>query len=126
MINTENGMIIFDNKFSVMPGYTFSMFKKTSYYDKQDGIKIVRLKEHLFLSSEELIVSLIFRDEILYCVSLIAIGKEYDIDNEQSRKSYHDAILKKQSVKEGIYEWGSINSNYDRLSNISSIDIIYK
>ena len=42
-MNISNGIIKIDNELVVKPNFTFEQFKKTKFYNNQDGIRIIYL-----------------------------------------------------------------------------------
>ncbi len=72
------------------------------------------------------IVSLFFRNNFLYMISLVCIDKEISFNEEPERKKLHDEILEKYGLKfPAVFDWGSVESDYDPKGNVSSINIIY-
>ena len=51
--------------------------------------------------------------------------KEFNMEEEEKRKEYHDEILKTWGITQSVFQWGYIKSEYDSKSNISSIDIVF-
>lgn len=126
MKNISDGFIKISDELAIFPGFLFEQFKRTKFYKSQDGIKIIYLDEQQNIKDRKYIVSLFFREERIYIVSLICCDKEFSEIDERKRKILHDNILKEWGIKEqNKYSWGKIVSNYDARSNISSIDIMY-
>lgn len=126
MIDNSNGFINISNDLTIFPGFTFEQFKRTKFYDNQDGIKIIYLNEQQIINDKKYIVSLFFRDRKIYMVSLICCDKEFSEQDERKRKKLHDAILNELGINQQMeYSWGKISSDYDSRSNLSSINIIY-
>lgn len=121
-----NGIINIDNELVVKPNFTFEQFKKTRFYNNQDGIRIIYLDGPQIIESRGYIVSLFFRNDKIYMVSLICCDQEYAETDECKRKDFHDKILHEFGLLENSkFEWGEIESVYDARSNVSSINIIY-
>lgn len=126
MIDNSNGNIKISNELTIFPGFSFEQFKHTKFYDNQDGVRIIYLKEHQIIKGREYIVSLFFRDKKIYMVSLICCDEEFSENNEEKRKELHDTILNESGLNSHMkYNWGEISSDFDARSNISSINIIY-
>lgn len=126
MTNFNNGEINISNKIEIKPGFTFEQFKKTCFFNGQDGIRTIHLDGyHTIGDGRKYKIILFFKDSIIYMVSLICCEIEFRFDNESERKILHDKILNEYNIESLQYKWGKIQSNYDMLSNISSIDIIY-
>ena len=126
MIDNSSGNIKISNELTIFPGFSFEQFKHTKFYDNQDGVRIIYLKEHQIIEGREYIVSLFFRDKKIYMVSLICCDEEFSENNEEKRKELHDTILNESGLNSHMkYNWGEISSDFDARSNISSINIIY-
>lgn len=126
MKNINDGFIKISDELIIFPGFSFEQFKKTKFYKKQDGIKMIYLDEQQMMEGRKYMVSLFFRDGKIYMVSLNCCDKEFVEIDERKRKILHDDILKDLGISEQkLYSWGKIASNYDARSNISSIDIMY-
>lgn len=126
MINTENGAIKIGHDTIVDKDYTLDMFKKSHFYDGQDGIRIIDLEEIQLIDGKKYIVSLFFREGKIYMISLINCDKEISQEDEYLRKDTQDKILIQVGIKSGaVYSWGKIISEYDKRSGVSSIDIYY-
>lgn len=121
----ENGIIVIDDEI-IKPGYTFSDFCKSSFYSGQDEIKLIYLNGEKEIDDHRFVVSLFFRKEKLYMISLICCDIEYTMETEFRRKKLHDEILSKYCIdNEKEFFWGKVYSEYDNRSNLSSINIIY-
>lgn len=124
-MNLKSGIIEINGE-TFSPGYTFEDFKNSSLYDGQDGVRIIRLKGIVKLLENNYIVSLFFRNNVLYMLSLICTDIEFQFSEEVKRKQFHDSILEKNGLDtESYFEWGNIKSVYDPKGNVSSINIIY-
>jgi hypothetical protein len=126
MFNKINGHLKINKEVTLYQGYTFSDFKSTNLYNGQDGIRIINLGEQK-VGGDNYIVNLFFRENLLYMVSLVNCDIEVSELDEKMRKQIHDATLRKCEIEEGYqYSWGKIYSEYDKRSNVSSINIFYK
>lgn len=120
------GIVKISDELIVSPGFSFEQFKKTKFYNGQDGIRIIYLDEMQVIDGRKYIVSLFFRADKIYMVSFMCCDKEFLECEEDKRKILHDEILMELGIKEQKeYNWGKISSGYDYKSNISSIDIVY-
>lgn len=126
MINLNNGSIHIGHGLIIDKHFTFEKFKKSHLYDGQDGIRIIDLKEVQIIDGKKYVISLLFREGILYMVSMMNCDYDIQMEQEFSRKKVHDTILEEIGVQSGsVYNWGKIVSQYDSKSNISSINIYY-
>ncbi len=124
-MNLKSGIIEINGEI-FSPGYTFEDFKSSCFYDGQDGVRIIRLKETVQIIENNYAASLFFRNGILYMLSIICTDVEFQFSEEIKRKQLHDSILKKNGLDtESFFEWGNIKSIYDPKGNVSSINIIY-
>ena len=127
MIDTSNGSLKISGELTFFPGYSFDQFKQTKFYKNQDGRRIIYLESQKLMDNKNYIVSLFFRNEKLYIVSLVCCDQKYSEKEEEKRKLLHDAILRESGIEpDSQYDWGKILSEYDAKSNLSSINIIYK
>ncbi|WP_088810938.1 MULTISPECIES: hypothetical protein [unclassified Listeria] len=127
MIDVNDGRFVISNTLILYPGYKFDDFKRSKYYNGQDGIRIIYLDDKQIIDGKKYHVSLFFRNNKIYLVSLINCDSEISESKEEERKMLHDRILEENNILSGHqYEWGKIVSEYDARSNISSIDIYYK
>ncbi|MEE0866362.1 MAG: hypothetical protein U0L98_06190 [Clostridia bacterium] len=119
-MNWEDGKFIIDGE-EFYPGYTFEDFKKTHFYNNQDGISIIQLKKMIDILEHKYIVTLSFW--INNNLHKIILDCADDITPEETPEEIH----KKYGLsKKNQFEWGSIKSSYDPRSDVSSIAIIYK
>lgn len=126
MIDVTNGEVSTREGLVIGPNYSFDKFKTTKFYNGQDGVRIIYLDEHQTIYGRQFIMSLFFRDGIIYMVSLICCDEKFSESNERDRKKIHDKILTEMGLLQGEkYQWGKIVSEYDVRSNISSINIYY-
>lgn len=126
MIDVKTGRVITQEGLEIEPHYTFESFKATNYYKGQDGIRIIYLDEHQTILGRKFIMSLFFRDGVIYMLSLICCDVEVNELEELKRKEIHDKILLEiglPQMKEFV--WGKISSDFDTRSNVSSINILY-
>lgn len=108
-MNLKSGIIeINDETFS--PGYTFEDFKNSSLYDGQDGVRIIRLKGIVKLLENNYIISLFFRNNVLYMLSLICTDIEFRFSEEVKRKQFHDSILEKMGWTQSLILSGAISN----------------
>lgn len=127
MKNLIDGKVKTKEGFIVGPNYTFNEFKTSKFYNGQDGIRIVYLDERQTINNKKFIISLFFRENKIYMVSLICCDCEFSDSDESKRKSIHDEILGEVGISIGTeYNWGKITSDYDTRSNLSSINIVYR
>jgi len=126
-MDLDKGITEINKELIIKPNYTFDEFKRTKYYTNQDGIRIINLEGPQCINNRNYIVSIFFRDGIIYMLSLIGCDEEYKAEDEPKRKEYHDRILEELGVHNNEeYTWGSIKSIYDARSNLSSINITYR
>lgn len=126
MNSIEKGHIFLASDLVIFPGFTFKQFKETRYYKNQDGVRIIYLEDKQIIDNRNYIVSLFFRKDKIYMVSLICCDIEYSEQEEKKRKRLHDSILSEMGIYgQQLYSWGKVSSDYDERSNISSINIMY-
>ena len=126
MIDVKKGIVKIADDLYISPNYSFAQFKKTSFYNNQDGIRIICLEKQQCIDGTNYLVSVFFRNDKIYMLSLVCCKKQYSEENEKERKALHDEILKKYGVigkKEFV--WGRVSSDYDVRSNFSSINFLY-
>lgn len=126
MIDLNNGIVRISDDLCIAPQFSFDDFKKTSFYNNHDGIRAIYIEKQQSIDSNNYMVSLIFRNNQIYMLSLVCCSKQYSEKNEKERKELHDEILKIYGVvgkKE--FAWGKVSSDYDARGNCSSINIIY-
>lgn len=126
MINVERGSILIGHGLLIDKDFTFERFKESYLYDGQDGIRKIDLKQEQMIDGKKYMISLFFKNGVLYMVSMINCDYDIPVEQETLRKKVHDTILQDIGVKSGcVYNWGKIVSEYDSRSNISSINIYY-
>lgn len=126
MIDIESGVIRLTDELVIFPNYSYEQFRKTKFYNNQDGIRVIYLEEMQLIDNRSYMVSLFFKDYKIYIVSLICCDKDFSSMEEEKRKRFHDSILEEYDIgQKRKFSWGEITSNYDARSNISSIDIVY-
>lgn len=122
----NNGVISISKELQISPGFKFEEFKKTKYYKNQDGIRIIYLEGYQVILGRKYIVSLFFRNNKIYMISLICCDNEFLESEEYKRKELHDNILKEWRMENPMnFSWGRISSDYDIRGNVSSINIQY-
>lgn len=125
-MNLKQGIIKIGGE-KVFPGYTFEDFKKSHFFENQDGIKVIYLKDSHLIGENHFIVSLAFLNNRIYMVSLFCNDYNIDFLEEQKRKEIHDRILADWGLRDcNIFDWGTIKSNFDTKGNVSSVNIVYK
>ena len=123
-MNWKDGKFIIDGE-KFYPGYTFEDFKKTHFYNNQDGIRIIKLENMVYIEEHQYIVNLMFENFNLYMIQLYCVD-DITLTSEEIIK-VHNKILEEYGLsEENQFEWGNIKSLYDRRSDVSSIAIIYK
>ena len=126
MINIERGSLLIGHGLLIDKDYTFERFKESHFYEGQDGIRMIDLKEEQIIDGKKYVISLFFKEGVLYMVSMINCDYDIHMEQEVLRKKIHDSILEDMGVQSGhVYNWGKIVSEYDARSNISSINIYY-
>jgi hypothetical protein len=126
MIDIKSGKIETQEGLITEPNYRFDEFKTTRFYNGQDGVKIIYLEEKQTIDNMKFIVSLFFKNQKIYMLSLICCDSEFSDSDEPKRKLLHDKILSDIGINQREeYKWGKISSDYDARSNISSINIVY-
>lgn len=125
-MNISKGIIKFANDLIISPNFTFEHFKETNFYKNQDGIRIIYLDGMQVIENRRYLVSIFFRNGKIYMLSLICCDEEYSEKDESKRKELHDKVLQEFGISgNGKFEWGEIESVYDKRSNISSINVLY-
>ena len=126
MNDISNGLISISKELQISPGFQFEQFKKTKYYKNQDGIRIIYLDGYHIIWGRTYIVSLFFRNNKIYMVSLMCCDYEFSESEEYKRKELHDNILKEWKLENPMkFYWGEVSSDYDNRGNVSSINIQY-
>lgn len=126
MINKETGKLYVNDKLIFSPNFTFEDFKKTPYYDNQDGVMEIYMDEKQVIDGREYYVSFFFIDGLIYAVTLVYDGVSISEENEPDRKKFHDEILASYDIISGKeYNWGKVISKYEPRSNMSEILILY-
>lgn len=130
LVDITNGKVYIDDELTLSPEYTFEEFKKTSYFNGQDGILEIYIGKK-YIDNREYHVSFSFQNNKLYLISLqIADYKQYEIIYKDpfgpKEKIICDNILNKYGLDtENQYDWGRITSSYDPKGGGSSIYIAY-
>ena len=126
MINLKTGELIASKDLVFKPGYTFEEFSRSKYYDNQDAIKAIYLKNIFEIDSHKYLIHFFFRNKIIYAVSLVCVDVDFSYKDEVERKLLHDKILNQNNIQvKNQYIWGSIQSEFDQRSNCSEILVIY-
>ena len=122
-MNWKDGKFIIDGE-EFYPGYTFEDFKKTHFYNNQDGIRIIKLENMVYIEEHQYIVNLMFENFNLYMIQLYCVD-DITLTSEE-RIEVNNKILEGYGLsEENQFEWGNIKSSYDPRSDVSSIVIIY-
>lgn len=126
MDHIRDGVIKISDGLTIYPGFSFEQFKRTKFYRGQDGIKMIALDERQMIDNRTYTVCLFFKNGKIYMVSLICCDEEFSENDEKRRKILHNDILSGLGIRpQENYSWGSISSDYDGRSNLSSINIAY-
>jgi len=126
MIDLKNGRIRIADDLIIYPNYTFDLFKKSSFYTNQDGVRIIILEKQQVIDGNKYMAMLFFRNNIIYMLSLVCCEEQYSEENEKERKKLHDRILEKYGViGKAEYAWGTVSSEYDGRSNCCSINFVF-
>ncbi len=121
-----DGVISISDQLTIGPGFSFEQFQRTKFYKKQDGIKMIDLDGPQRIDGRNYLVSLFFRSGIIYLVSLVCCDETFSANEEKQRKRFHDHILNQLGLRpQERYSWGTISSEYDARSNLSSINMVY-
>lgn len=124
-MNFQEGKILIDGEI-ISPGYTFNDFKKTHFYENQDGIRIIKLKNPVIIDKHKYIINLFFKNYILYMITLVCIDKDIPFEKEEERFKLHEKIMSEYGLSMmNTFNWGNIKLKFDPRSNLSSINIIY-
>jgi len=127
MMDFQNGRINLAEDLCIGPDYSFDDFKKTPYYNQQDGIRVIYLEGEKVIDGINYAVSLMFMCEKIYLISLLCCNETFTHKTERERKKLHDEILKKYGItNRKEFTWGTVSSDYDPKGDISSIHITYK
>ncbi len=126
MDDINNGFVTISDELTISPNFSLEQFKCTKFYKNQDGARIIYLDEQQIIDNRKYIVSLFFRNNKIYMISLICCDKKFSEKDEDKRKILHDDILNELGIKEQKeYSWGKVSSDYDARGNVSSINIMY-
>lgn len=127
MIDTTTGILKINENLIFSPCFTYDDFVKTSYFQGQDSIRMIYLDQKQIIDGKTYIVGFFFKEKKIYMVSLIICDENISESEEKKRKVIHDNILLENGINSGKeYNWGKIQSEYDKRSNISSINVYYK
>ena len=126
MINIKNGSIQLSDGTILDGSFSFGNFQTTKYYDNQDETRVITLSPTQKIGEEEFVITIRFKNGRLNYISLISTTLDFSEKDEPLRKEHHDKILQNWHVDCGEYNWGRLESEYDKRGNISSINIYYK
>ena len=122
----KDGIVAIKEGLIISPGYSFNDFKKTSFYNGQAGIRIIKIEGLIYIDNHKYLVDLFFLKGIIYRVSFVCCDREFTMECEEQRRELHNEILQQYGLnRENEYAWGKIISNYDAKGNISSISFYY-
>ena len=119
----NKGVISLSDELVIASGYTFEQFRNTRYFKGKDPKRVFWLDEKLLFQGYSFMVSLFFRNGVIYMLSLLCCDLEFGMEEEKKRKELHDEILQSWGIVRPDQEWGYVESVYDARSNISSINI---
>ncbi len=123
----KEGIVYLDNNLIITPGYTFSDFMRSPFYDGQDGVKVINLKNSVFIDNHKYVVTLHFIEGFLYGLYLVCCDEEFSFEQEANREIIHNEILRQYGLSQNNeFSWGIIESEYDSKSNVYSINFFYK
>lgn len=126
-MDIKKGILEIDTDLRIEDTYTLQDFKRSIYFTGQDLSRIIFLDKKCRVQNHTFSISFFFKGEILYMIGLVCMDREFAPENEKDRKKYHDTILESWGLQDkNRFAWGSIASEYDSKSNISSINMIYK
>lgn len=141
MFNIKNGAIYFEKyKISVDLGFTHErfcsseLFKKATPFVKNPPYNSYRIEDYIELLGEKFIMVLFFQNEKLNRMNLSIYNPnssgswdDWSEEKELETKKRQDNLLK-QNFGEPPYEyqWGSLESVYDKRSGSAHLIIIYK
>lgn len=121
-----DGVIAIRDQLTIRPGFSFEQFQRTKFYKNQDDTRIIYLDGPQRIDDRNYLVSLFFRNGTIYMVSFLCCDEEFSERDEPKRKRLHDAILDELGLRpQERFPWGTISSDYDARSNLSSINIVY-
>ena len=122
-MNWKDGKFIIDGE-EFYPGYTFEDFKKTHFYNNQDGIRIIKLENMVYIEEHKYIVTIMFWNYNLHMIELHC-ADDITLTSEEMIKVHNEILEEYGLLMENKFEWGSIKSLYDKKSDVSSIAIMY-
>lgn len=107
-------------------GFSFDEFKNTPLFSGQDGIRMICPDELVCIDGVNFKAGIMFRNGLLYLVSLYCVDLDTTPDREAEVKEFHDAFLRKYGLSEhNSFSWGSIESCFDPRSCSASICFTY-
>lgn len=136
-MDLEHGVLEFEGGLRLHPQYTLADFKKTDYYMNQtdysmdrDDIWTASLGKQSMVD-RDFLVTLLFQEEKLHLVSLIACDvdcdREFSHEGVLARKRLHDSILFNHGIVESKeFPWGRVSSDYDDWKDLSTITLVYE
>jgi hypothetical protein len=123
----QNDKIFIANDLIIHPGYTLDEFMKTRFYKGQNTERIIPFGEQVIIDRRKYYGDLWFKNNKIYCVSLLCVDENFTQETEPQRKIFHDRILKEYNLNPSeTFIWGKVLSTYDPRGNVSSIDIFYQ
>lgn len=123
----KEGIVYLDNNLIITPGYTFSDFMRSPFYVGQDGVKVINLKNSVFIDNHKYVVTLHFIEGFLYGLYLVCCDEVFSFEQEANREIIHNKILRQYGLSQNNeFSWGIIESEYDSKSNVCSINFFYK
>ena len=126
MENWKDGVVSLGNGLTITPGYSFSDFQKTSFYNDQDGKRQIILDGSFIIDGRKYAVDLVFVKGNIYSVSLVCCDIEFSMEREEERREMHDEILRRYGLeRQNKFPWGELVSDYDAKGNVSSISFYY-
>ena len=124
-IDFENGVITID-EVMLGPGYSFNDFMFTRLFNHQNENRFFWFEEHKTIGDNTFAVGLAFQDRMLILAELMCVDEEFSWETEEKRKELHDRILRKYGIdEEKQFWWGTVCSDFDHKSGISSIVLSY-
>lgn len=124
--NWKYGIVSMGKGLILSPGYSFSDFQKTSFYNGQDGERQIILDGQFIIDGHKYVADLVFIKGKLYSVSLVCCDVEFTMEREEERRLLHDEILRRYGLeRENKFPWGELVSDYDAKGNVSSISFYY-
>lgn len=76
MINLNTGLIKINSELEIHPEYIFEDFKKSSYYNGQDEIRMIDIDGKQEIVGKKYLVSLFFEGSKIYSILLLNCDKK--------------------------------------------------